>query len=258
MIGAIAGDIIGSVYEANPIKTVDFPLFTEYSRFTDDTVLTIATAHALMTGLDYAAAYRRFGRAYPRAGYGGTFFNWLMLDEAPPYNSWGNGSAMRISPVGFAFGSMQNVLEEAKKSAGVTHNHLHGINGAQATALAIFMGRQGKSKEEIRGAISEKFDYNLNRSIDEIRPAYVFDISCQGSVPEAIIAFLQSEDVESAIRLAISLGGDSDTQACIAGAIAHAFYREIPQEIEKEVRSRLPREFLTILDEFLCKYMADY
>ncbi len=258
MIGAIAGDIIGSVYEANPIKTVDFPLFTEYSRFTDDTVLTIATAHALMTDLDYAAAYRQFGRAYPRAGYGGTFINWLMLDEAPPYNSWGNGSAMRISPVGFAFGSMQNVLEEAKKSAAVTHNHPHGINGAQATALAIFMGRQGKSKEKIRRAISEKFDYNLSRSIDEIRPDYGFDISCQGSVPEAITAFLQSDDVESAIRLAISLGGDSDTQACIAGAIAHAFYREIPEEIEKEVRSRLPREFLTILDEFLHTYMPDY
>jgi ADP-ribosylglycohydrolase len=257
MIGAIAGDIIGSVHEANPIKTTDFPLFTEFSRFTDDTVLTIATAYALMTGLDYAKAYRQFGRAYPRAGYGGTFINWLKLDKAPPYNSWGNGSAMRISPVGFAFGSIKNVLREAKKSAVVTHNHPNGIKGAQATALAVFMGRQGKSKEEIRRAISEKFDYDLNRSIDEIRPDYFFDISCQGSVPEAIIAFLQSDDVESAIRLAISLGGDSDTQACIAGAIAHAFYREIPHEIEKEVRSRLPREFLDILDEFLKKYMLD-
>ena len=256
MIGAIAGDIIGSVYETRPIKSTDFPLFSEHSKFTDDTVLTMATAHALMTDLDYAAAYRRFGRAYPRAGYGGTFLKWLMLDEAPPYNSWGNGSAMRISPVGFAFGSMQGILEEAKKSAAVTHNHSHGINGAQATALAIFMGRQGKPKEEIRRGISEKFDYNLSRSIDEIRPDYFFDISCQGSVPEAIIAFLQSDDVESAILLAVSLGGDSDTQACIAGAIAHAFYREIPQEIEKEVRNRLPLEFLNILDEFLQKYIA--
>jgi ADP-ribosylglycohydrolase len=257
MIGAIAGDIIGSVHEANPIKTTDFPLFTEYSRFTDDTVLTIATAYALMNDLDYATAYRQFGRAYPCAGYGGTFISWLKSDEAPPYNSWGNGSAMRISPIGLTLGSMQNVLREAEKSAAVTHNHPEGIKGAQATALAVFMGRQGKSKDDIRRAISDKFDYNLDRSIDEIRPGYFFDISCQGSVPEAIIAFLQSDDVESAIRLAVSLGGDSDTQACIAGAIAHAFYREFPQEIEKEVRSRLPREFLNVLDEFLNKYMPD-
>ena len=169
----------------------------------------------------------------------------------------GNASAMRISPVGFALGSMQNVLREAEKSAAVTHNHPEGIKGAQATALAVFMGRQGKSKADIRRAISDKFDYNLNRNIEEIRPNYFFDISCQGSVPEAIIAFLQSDDVESAIRLAVSLGGDSDTQACIAGAIAHAFYREFPQEIEKEVRSRLPHEFLNVLDEFLNKYMPD-
>ena len=153
---------------------------------------------------------------------------------------------------------MQNVLREAKKSAAVTHNHPNGIKGAQATALAVFMARQGQSKAEICRAISERFHYNLDRSIDEIRPDYFFDISCQGSVPEAIIAFLQSDDVESAIRLAISLGGDSDTQGCIAGAIAHAFYREIPHEIEKEVRSRLPREFLNILNDFIKKYMHDH
>ena len=256
MIGAIAGDIIGSVYEANPIKTTDFPLFTEYSRFTDDTVLTIATAHALLNGVDYATAYRQFGRAYPHAGYGGMFINWLQSDEAPPYNSWGNGSAMRISPIGFAFGSRQNVLREAEKSAAVTHNHPEGIKGAQATAMAVFLGRQGNSKGDIRRAISERFDYNLSRGIDEIRPAYFFDISCQGSVPEAIIAFLQSDDFESAIRLAVSIGGDSDTQACIAGGIAHAFYGEIPREIENEVRARLPCEFLNVLDEFLKKYQA--
>jgi len=255
MIGAIAGDIIGSVHEANPIKTTDFPLFTEHSGFTDDTVLTIATAYALMNGLDYATVYRHFGRAYTRAGYGGSFINWLKSDEAPPYNSWGNGSVMRISPVGFAFGSMQYVLREAEKSAAVTHNHPEGIKGAQATALAVFMARQGKSKADIRRAISDKFDYNLNRNIEEIRLNYLFDVSCQGSVPEAMIAFLHSDDVESAIRLAASLGGDSDTQACIAGAIAHAYYSEIPQEIEKEVRSRLPPKFLLVLDEFLNKYM---
>ena len=256
MIGAIAGDIIGSVYEANPIKTTEFPLFSERSRFTDDTVLTIATAYALMKGLDYASVYRQFGRNYPWAGYGATFINWLMIDEAPPYNSWGNGSAMRISPVGFARESIKDVLEEAAKSAAVTHNHPEGIKGAQATSLAIFMGRKGKTKDDIRQMIGEKFNYNLDRTIEEIRPNYFFDVSCQGSVPEAIIAFLQSDDVETAIRLAVSLGGDSDTLACIAGGIAYAFYKEIPQQLETEVRSRLPQKFLSILDEFSIKYIS--
>jgi ADP-ribosylglycohydrolase len=254
MIGAIAGDIIGSVYEANPIKTTDFPLFRELSRFTDDTVLTVATAYALINGVDYASVYRTFGRAYPRAGYGGTFINWLMIDDAPPYNSWGNGSAMRISPVGFAFESMAEVLQEAEKSAAVTHNHQEGIKGAQATALAVFLSRKGSTKVEIRQAISDKFEYDLNRSIEEIRPSYFFDVSCQGSVPEAIIAFLESDDVESAIRLAVSLGGDSDTLACIAGGIAHAFYKIIPREMERGVRSRLPEEFLNVIDFFLERY----
>lgn len=255
MLGAIAGDIIGSVYEANPIKTTDFPLFSKYSRFTDDTVLTVATAQALMKGFDYATAYRRFGRAYPRAGYGATFINWLMIDDAPPYNSWGNGSAMRVSPVGFARDLVEDVLQEAKKSAAVTHNHPEGIKGAQATALAIFMGRKGDTKDDIRLVISQKFGYNLNQTIEAIRPTYFFDVSCQGSVPQAIIAFLQSDDVESAIRLAVSLGGDSDTLACIAGAIAHAYYNDISPEIVNGVRSRLPREFLLILAEFSDKYV---
>ena len=254
MLGAIAGDIIGSVYEANPIKTTDFPLFGNLSRFTDDTVLTLATAQVLMKGLDYAAVYRNFGRAYPRAGYGGTFLNWLMTDNAPPYNSWGNGSAMRVSPVGFARDSVADVLREAEKSAAVTHNHPEGIKGAQATALAIFMSRKGYTKDNIRRAISERFGYHLNQSIEAIRPAYFFDVSCQGSVPQAIIAFLQSDDVESAIRLAVSLGGDSDTLACIAGAIAHAYYNEMSLEMIKEVKSRLPEEFIEILDGFALKY----
>ena len=258
MIGAIAGDIIGSVYEANPIKTTEFPLFSEYSRFTDDTVLTIATANALIKGLDYANVYRQFCRNYPRAGYGTTFINWLMIDEAPPYSSWGNGSAMRISPVGFASKSIKEVLEEAAKSAAVTHNHPEGIKGAQATALSIFLSRQGKTKDDIRQTIGEKFAYNMDRNIDEIRPNYTFDVSCQGSVPEAIIAFLQSDDVETAIRLAVSLGGDSDTLACIAGGIAHAFYKEIPPQMEKQVRSRLPQEFIGILDEFSEKYIPGF
>jgi len=255
MLGAIAGDIIGSVYEADPIKTTEFPLFSEYSRFTDDTVLTVATAHALMEDVDYAAAYREFGRRYPAAGYGGTFVSWLMSDDAPPYHSWGNGSAMRVSPVGFAGNSLEAVLAEAAKSAAVTHNHPEGIKGAQAVASAVFMGRCGRTKEEIRGLISDRFGYDLTPTIDQIRPGYYFDVSCQGSVPQALIAFLQSHDVESAIRLAISLGGDSDTQACIAGATAHAYYGAIAPEMERQVRKRLPREFLVVLDAFMDRYI---
>jgi ADP-ribosylglycohydrolase len=255
MIGAIAGDIIGSVYEANPIKTVVFPLFSKYSRFTDDTVLTIATAKVLLHGLDYAPTYRQFGRGYPRAGYGGSFINWLMTDRAPPYHSWGNGSAMRVSPVGFACKTESDVLREAKKSASVTHNHPEGIKGAQATALAVFLGRRDRSKESIRRIISHRFGYDLSQTIDEIRSTYFFDVSCQGSVPQAITAFLESDDVESAIRLAVSLGGDSDTLGCIAGAIAHAYYKNISPQIEHEVRSRLPQDFLRILDDFNDRYV---
>ena len=256
MLGAIAGDIIGSVYEANPIKTTEFTLFSEYSRFTDDTVLTVATARALMEDGDYAATYRKFGRRYPTAGYGGAFITWLMTDDAPPYNSWGNGSAMRVSPVGFAGCSMEAVLAEAAKTAAVTHNHPEGIKGAQAVAATVFMGRQGNTKEEIRAFIRETFGYDLTPTIDQIRPGYFFDVSCQGSVPQALIAFLQSHDIESAIRLAISLGGDSDTQACIAGAAAHAYYGTIPSEMERQVRRRLPTEFLAVIDAIMKKYIS--
>ena len=256
MLGAIAGDIIGSVFEANPIKTTDFELFSEWSRFTDDTVLTVATAQALMTGMDYAGAYRTFGRRYPRAGYGGAFMEWMMAEDAPPYNSWGNGSAMRVSPVGFAGRTMDEVLREAEKSAAATHNHPEGIKGAQAVAAAVFMGRQGVSKENIRRFITDQFAYDLKPAIARIRPGYFFDVSCQRSVPQAIIAFLESVDVEDAIRLAVSLGGDSDTQGCIAGAIAHAYYGKISAEMEREVRKRLPGEFLLILDKFLGLYIS--
>jgi len=255
MIGAIAGDIIGSVYEANPIKSTSFPLFSPHSRFTDDTVLTVAVAFSILNNVDYASAIKKFGLKYPHAGYGGSFYRWLHSVESKPYNSWGNGSAMRVSPVGFAFNSIKDVLAEAKKSAEVTHNHPEGIKGAQATALAVYLARKGKTKTEIRREISERFAYDLNRTIDEIRPDYHFDVSCQGSVPEAIIAFLESKDYEDAIRKGISLGGDSDTIACIAGGIAQAFYKEIPTEIILKVRKMLPEEFLTIIDEFNLKFV---
>ena len=250
MLGAMIGDIVGSVYEWHNIKTTDFPLFSKRCFFTDDTVLTAATAHALIKNLDYVVAYQDFARRYPRRGYGGNFSKWIWAADPQPYSSWGNGSAMRVSPVGFAFDRVEDVLAEAKRSAEVTHSHPEGIKGAQSTALAIIMGRQGASKVEIRKEISERFGYNLDRSLDDIRPGYIFDVSCQGSVPEAIIAFLESSDYEDAVRKAISLGGDSDTIACIAGGIAEAFYGGVPQAIVDQGKSYLPEEYIKIIEDF--------
>ena len=254
MLGAIAGDIIGSVYEGRPLKSKDFPLFSARSRFTDDTVLSVAVAKSLLSGRAYEETVRDLGRAYPGAGYGASFRNWLFADEPKPYKSWGNGSAMRVSPVGFACSSRESVLQEAEKSAAITHNHPEGIKGAQATALAVFLARQGADKDLLKREIEQGFGYELSRSVEEIRPEYGFDVSCQGSVPEAIIAFLGSVCYEDAVRNAVSLGGDSDTQACIAGGIAEAFYREIPEEILREVKSRLTEELWAIVEEFYRVY----
>lgn len=250
MLGAIAGDVIGSVFEGHPIKTTRFSLFDRDSRFTDDTVLTVAIASSILTGAEYATSLRDFGRRYSDAGYGGTFYQWLFSNDMRAYNSWGNGAAMRVSPVGLAFDSLETVLLEARRSAAITHDHPEGIKGAQAVATAIFWARSGAEKEDIREGISERFGYDLDRSLAEIRPGYAFDVSCQGSVPESMIAFLESEDFEDAIRKAVSLGGDSDTMACIAGGIAQAYYRHIPEPIVLGVRDRLPREFLNVLDKF--------
>ncbi len=250
MLGAMIGDIVGSVYEWHNIKTTDFVFLKEKCFFTDDTVLTAATAKALMTDGDYTAAYQDFARRYPRRGYGGNFSQWIWSDDPQPYNSWGNGSAMRVSPVGFAFDTLEDVLAEAERSASVTHNHPEGIKGAQSTALAILMGRQGASQAEIRAEISGRFGYDLDRTLAEIRPSYTFDVSCQGSVPEAIIAFLESEGYEDAVRKAISLGGDSDTIACITGGIAQAFYGGVPEEIAKQGKQFLPEAFRQILKDF--------
>lgn len=250
MLGAIAGDVIGSVYEHHPVKIEEFPLFHPRCRFTDDTVMTVAIAYAILESRDYAMTMKSFGRRYPKAGYGSAFINWIYDDDVRPYNSWGNGAAMRVSPVGFAFDDVEIVLIEAKRTAEVSHNHPEGIKGAQATALAVFLAHKGESKEEIRRQIARLFGYDLDRTIDRIRPSYRFDVSCQGSVPEAIIAFLDSDSYEDAIRKAVSLGGDSDTLACIAGGIAQAYYRHIPPEIVSTVRSLLPEELLGIVDEF--------
>jgi ADP-ribosylglycohydrolase len=250
IIGAIAGDIIGSVYEWNNVKTTDFPLFSARSTFTDDTVLTIAVADCIFNNKDFSKTIWKYGRKYTGRGYGGRFREWLGSTDRLPYNSFGNGSAMRVSPVGFAGKNLPEVLELAKRSAEVSHNHPEGIKGAQAVASAIFLARTGKTKPEIKKYIIDSFGYDLNRTINEIRPEYDFDVTCQGSVPEAIIAFLESTDYENAIRLAISMGGDSDTIACITGGIAAAFYKSIPEHIIKDVMSRLPKEFIDIIEEF--------
>jgi ADP-ribosylglycohydrolase len=254
MIGAIAGDIIGSVYEHRPIKTRDFPLFAPGCTFTDDTVLTVAVADAILSGGSYRDAIRQLGRRYPDAGYGGSFRRWLFAANPHPYNSWGNGAAMRVSPVGFAFASEVEVLRQAQLTAEVTHNHPEGIKGAQATALAVFLARTGHGKEAIRGRIAERFDYDLRRTVAAIRPGYGFDISCQGSVPEALIAFLDGESYEEAVRNAVSLGGDSDTLACIAGGVAEAFYGGVPDDIRTRAEALLPPDLLGITREFCARF----
>lgn len=255
MIGAIAGDMVGSIREWHNIKTTEFELFEEKCRFTDDTVLTVAVADCLLNGKDYAETIMEYGNRYPHAGYGGSFKKWLTGEIKGPYNSWGNGSAMRVSPVGFACYHLGDVLTEAEKSASVTHNHPEGIKGAQAIASAVFLARSGRTKVEIRNFIVNEFSYDLNRTLDEIRPGYQFDVSCQGSVPEAIIAFLESEDFEDAIRKAISIGGDSDTIACMTGGIAQAYYMKVPPFIVAEARKRLPDDLLEILNAFEKEYI---
>jgi ADP-ribosylglycohydrolase len=250
IIGAVIGDVIGSVFEWNNIKTTDFNLFNPKCDFTDDTVLTIAVADCILNKKDFAKTIWEYGRKYRGRGYGGSFRNWLQEDNLQPYGSFGNGSAMRASAVGFAFNDIETVMEVAKQSAEVTHNHPEGIKGAQATASAIFLARQGKSKQEIKDYITQTFDYNLDFTLDEIRPTYKFDVTCQGSVPQAIVAFLESSDFENAIRLAISIGGDSDTIACVTGGIASAFYKQIPTEIMDFVVDKLPNEYIEIMNKF--------
>jgi ADP-ribosylglycohydrolase len=255
ILGAFAGDIIGSAYEFDNVKSLDFELFRKGTFFTDDSVLTVATMDALLFELDYTEVYQEYGQLYPHRGYGGNFTKWIYSNPPKPYNSWGNGSAMRASPIGWFYDNIDSVLAEAQKSAEVTHNHPEGIKGAQAAAAAVYLARTGKSKNEIKQFIVERFGYNLDRTIAEIRPGYTFDVSCRGSVPEAIIAFLESTDFENAIRLAVSIGGDSDTIACITGGIAEAFYKTIPEYIIEMVSIILgPDLMLDVVIPFSKKY----
>lgn len=250
MLGALAGDVIGSVYEHRSPRTEEFRLFTHRSGPTDDSVLTLATAEALLGDRDYAAAYRDWGRSYPHAGYGGSFRRWLEADRPQPYGSWGNGSAMRVSPVGEAFSRLEDVLEEARRTAEVTHDHPEGIKGAQAVAGAVFLARHGTGREDLRSWLAGTFGYSMDRTVEGIRPDYRFEVSCQRSVPEALICFLDSRDWEDAVRKAVSLGGDSDTLACIAGAVGEAFYGEVPVGILREVGKRLDSRMGHVLARF--------
>ncbi|TYQ28419.1 ADP-ribosylglycohydrolase family protein [Pseudanabaena sp. UWO311] len=254
MLGAIVGDIVGSIYEFNNHRSKEFPLFGNGCDYTDDTVLTVAVADCVMRNGNYSESIKSYARKHPARGYGGMFAQWIRSENMDAYNSWGNGSAMRVSAIGFAFDDLQSVVTEAKLSAEVTHNHPEGIKGAQATAVAIYMARKGQSKEQIKSAIIKYFGYDLNRTLDEIRPVYVFNESCQGTVPEAIIAFLESTDFEDAIRNAVSLGGDTDTLTCITGGIAEAFYGGVPKEIADKALSYLSPLMREVVEEFRERY----
>lgn len=258
MFGAILGDIIGSPYEFDMgNKSKDFPLFSKCSCFTDDTVMTIAVAEALMDASEDEESLREnlinsmqmWGYRYPHAGYGLRFRNWMNSENPQPYGSYGNGSAMRVSSAAWLYNDLDTVRHMARISAEVTHNHPEGIKGAEATAAAIFLGRTGHTKAEIKTYIEQEFHYDLSRSCDEIRPTYYHVESCQETVPEAITAFLEGESFEDVIRTAVSLGGDCDTLTAIAGSIAEGFYG-VPEELKKECRSRLDYDLLTVLTDF--------
>jgi ADP-ribosylglycohydrolase len=239
VIGAIAGDIIGSVHEGSLPKAKDFPLFVPSSRFTDDTVLTIAVANAIREGAEFGASIRRWGRRYPNAGYGGWFREWLFRDDPAPYNSFGNGSAMRVAAIGWAFDDLEAVLREATESAAVTHNHPEGLKGAQAIAASVLIARTGQPKDRIAALLTDRFGYDCSTDLSVLQHRGEFDVTCQGTVPAAAVAFLQSTGFEDAVRNAVSFGGDADTLACIAGAIAEAHYGGVPAEIQAEALRRL-------------------
>ena len=254
MLGAIVGDIIGSAYEFNNTKRKEFHLFTPKSKFTDDTVMTLAVARWLCGDKEHRKEtlvrhMQELGRRYPTAGYGGSFMRWLYNPEPQPYNSYGNGSAMRVSPVAFYAHSLQEALGLAKISAEVTHNHPEGIKGAQAIASSIYLARHGATKREIKSYAEEQFHYDLSPQLDDIRPTYSYDMSCQNTVPQALLAFLEGANFEDVIRSAVSIGGDSDTIAAMAGGIAQAFY-VIPKKLSSYCYALLTPELRGVLNDF--------
>lgn len=251
MLGAIAGDVIGSIREWRNVKTTDFKLFEIGNKFTDDTVLTVATADAILNNKPYAQTYKEYALKYPNAGYGGKFKEWMYSESLAPYGSFGNGSAMRISPVAWAYDTIEEVLRESDVSARCTHNHPEGIKGAQAIATAIYLARTGSTKQAIQDYVIDAFGYDLNFRLSTIRFSYRFNSTCQGSVPQAIVAFLESYNFESAIRNAISIGGDSDTIACMTGSIAEAFYKGVPQDISYRVTMLLDKPLREVMTRFI-------
>ncbi len=264
MTGAILGDIIGSVYEHNNIKTKDFDFYTNHCMFTDDTVMTVAVAKALMNFEDVTTenvdefkeylidTMHEIGRRYPDCGYGTMFYFWIIRKIREPYNSFGNGSAMRVSPVGWYAKKLEQAMLIAKATAEVTHNHPEGIKGAVVTAGAVFLARTGASMEEIKEFVSEY--YTIDFTVDEIRPTYKFDVTCQGTVPQAMQCFFESSDYEDAIRNAVSIGGDSDTLAAITGAVAHAFYGT-DEDMKENAHYYLDDLLLGITLDFEEKYL---
>jgi ADP-ribosylglycohydrolase len=249
MLGAIAGDIIGSAYERGTVRTTDFELFPPAARFTDDSVLTVATADALLNGVEYARAYQTWAQRYPQAGYGGWFVRWMFHPEPEPYGSFGNGSAMRVSPVGWLRDTEAEVLAEATRSAAVTHDHPEGIKGAQAVALAVFVARTTRDLSAVKTAVERRCGYDLSRPWAQVHAEAKWDVTCQVSVPEAIHACLAATGFEDTVRKAVSLGGDADTQAAMAGSIAEALWG-VPAELAGEVRRRLPPEMTAVLGTF--------
>ncbi|MCB1178415.1 MAG: ADP-ribosylglycohydrolase family protein [Leptospiraceae bacterium] len=254
MLGAICGEIIGSIYERNNVFTKDFPLFSKKSKFTDDTTLTIAIVDSIFNKKYFAPTLYRYARKYPNVGYGGSFKKWSKSRHPRPYGSWGNGSAMRVSPIGHAYPNIEEVLKIAEKTSSITHNHYDAIEGAQAIAASIFLAKQGKDKEFIKNYVNNNFSYDLE-SIP--RRNKKLDLSAKGTVPQAILAFLESNDYEDAIRISVSFGGDSDTIACMCGGIAEAYYKNIPDQILNKVMEILPAEFKEIILKFYKTYINE-
>jgi ADP-ribosylglycohydrolase len=254
MLGAIVGDIVGSVHEGAGTKTKDFPLFVSGSTYTDDTVLTVAVAEWLLTGRDLADLFHEYYDAYPFCGYGGLFHDWAANRRRTAYNSFGNGSAMRAGPVGFAFDTIEEVLAWSGRSAAVTHDHPDGVRGAQAIAAAVHYARRIKDKDALQNMLQVQFGYDLGTPLDQIRPTYDLDVTCAGSIPQALRAFLESTSYEDAIRNAISLGGDADTLACMAGGVAEAYYGAVPEDIAAKALDLLDARLIDVIDRFRTRF----
>jgi ADP-ribosyl-[dinitrogen reductase] hydrolase len=254
IIGAVAGNMIGMCHNAGQSHPASVPLIGEKLDYSSDTVLTVAVMDALLNGREYTETLQAYGRRYPDRGYGTALVRWLMQDRPQPYHSWNNGAALRISPVGHACRTLDETLSEARRCAVVSHNHPDGIKGAQAAAACVFLAKNGRTKEEVREYVESAFRYDLKRRIDDIRQVYYYDQSCEGSVPEAIIAFLESTGYEDSLRLAISLGKSNGSLACITGAISQAYYKEIPPHIAQPVISRLSPEIVEVIENFSNTY----